>query len=93
MAADLRCAAYCECSALTQTGLKNVFEVALRVVLSPAGMKARAKRGLGLGGSKDKPVPTPPVLPKGVPAPWINIVTPHVEEDYRKMIGELRVRT
>jgi hypothetical protein len=29
----------------------------------------------------------PPVLPKGVPAPWINIDTPHIADEWRKMVN------
>jgi Ras-related C3 botulinum toxin substrate 1 len=90
LAEELKLSGYCECSALTQEGLKAVFDTAVHLVISPAGMKAKAKRGAG-SSKAGKPVPMPPALPKGVPAPWINIFTPAVE-DYCKMIGEHEVR-
>ena len=39
-ARDLGCVKFCECSALTQTGLKNVFDEAIMAVLNPPGEKS-----------------------------------------------------
>ncbi|XP_062331671.1 ras-related C3 botulinum toxin substrate 3b isoform X2 [Osmerus eperlanus] len=41
---DLRAVKYLECSALTQRGLKTVFDEAIRAVLCPPPVKKRGKR-------------------------------------------------
>jgi uncharacterized protein involved in cysteine biosynthesis len=51
-----------------------LFETVVRAALSQKTTKTKGKRKKG---GKSAPetnlVPVPPVLPKGVPAPWINI--------------------
>ena len=47
MAKDVGAVKYLECSALTQKGLKTVFDEAIRAVLCPAPTK-KAKRGCSL---------------------------------------------
>lgn len=44
MARDIGAVKYLECSALTQKGLKNVFDEAIRAVLSPP-VRPRKKKG------------------------------------------------
>ncbi|KAF3854103.1 hypothetical protein F7725_014791 [Dissostichus mawsoni] len=41
---DLSAVKYLECSALTQRGLKTVFDEAIRAVLCPPPVKKRGKR-------------------------------------------------
>ncbi|CAG8615433.1 13018_t:CDS:1, partial [Acaulospora morrowiae] len=43
MAKDISAVRYLECSALTQKGLKNVFDEAIRAVLCPAPVPKRKK--------------------------------------------------
>lgn len=41
MAKDIKAVRYLECSALTQVGLKKVFDEAIRAVLCPAPVKRK----------------------------------------------------
>jgi hypothetical protein len=43
MAKDVQAVKYLECSALTQKGLKNVFDEAIRAVLCPVPVVNRGK--------------------------------------------------
>lgn len=48
MARDIRANKYLECSALTQKGLKGVFDEAIRSVLAPAPIKSKKKNNCAI---------------------------------------------
>jgi len=74
--------AYVENSALTQLQLKNTFDTAIRAVINAPSKKGKkAKKGM-----LTKVIPSPPVLPKGIPAPWIHIQTSTFGSDWQKLI-------
>lgn len=58
-----------ENSALTQQGVRAVFDEAIRAVLSPSSKKSKK----GAKSASSKPVPIPPVMPPAGKAPWICI--------------------
>lgn len=89
MARQIGAVAYVETSALVQTGLKEVFDVAVRASLNKA--RPVKKGGIALSifgkseGKAEAPLPTPPVLPKGIPAPWTEIKSATFADDWKKL--------
>jgi len=63
------------CSALTQQGLKNTFDTALKAVLTVSGSSKgkKGKKSKDIIGINGKLKPMPPVMPRAGSAPWINI--------------------
>jgi len=48
LAKQIQAVKYMECSALTQKGLKNVFDEAIRAVLQPRNHKKQSKKGCSI---------------------------------------------
>lgn len=98
MASEIGAVAYYETSALTQSGLKEAFDGTLRAVAN----NAKASAGKSKGGKKVvdasalltvveeaiKPVILPPVLPKQVSAPRVDIITNRYAEDMKILLND-----
>lgn len=87
MAKELGCVGFHESSALTQRGLKEVFDSAILAVLNSPGSEKHAwlpwRRGKK--GKASESVPLPPPLPPSVDAPWINVETSTYADDWKAM--------
>jgi small GTP-binding protein len=79
-------ATYAECSSVTSEGLKAVFDTALRCMIAPSSGK-KASKSKGKEKEKD-PAPVAPALPKGVPAPWLNVETSPFSSDLNSLRKE-----
>lgn len=82
---------FCETSSLTQTGLKECFDTAIKRASECSNSKKKAKSfGIGIGGfgfsKKKKPVPLPPVMPPAGKAPWVEIMTSTFSSDWTKAL-------
>jgi len=84
--------AHVRCSALTQTGLKEVFDRAIQHAALPTCKKK--KGGFFSSSSKSKvnnnipPRPVAPNLPPTEHAPWINIAPSRFGEDLKKLLNQ-----
>lgn len=92
MAKQIGAAHYVETSALTQAGLKNAFDVIMRVAMGgerASSYKGKKSKGRGKGGKSAydaKPALIPPVLPKPTHAPWTNIQTSTFADDFKGLL-------
>lgn len=77
---------FCETSALTQTGLKECFDEAIRTALHCH--PTIKKKGFSWFGSKKKVIPNPPIMPPTGFAPTIEIETSTFGEDWHKMLQD-----
>ncbi|KAL4222307.1 hypothetical protein ACF0H5_018345 [Mactra antiquata] len=77
---------FCETSALTQYGLKECFDEAIRSAISCIPNSARKKFGFFGGISKKKIIPPPPVMPPTGFAPKIEIETSTFCDDWLRML-------
>jgi small GTP-binding protein len=85
-------AIYHECSSLTSNGVADVFNGAIDSTYGSGGsakrklrLKLSKKRGGG-GAVRVDPTPQPPVLPDGVHAPWIRILTATIGDDLHDLV-------
>ncbi|XP_033732152.1 rho-related protein racA-like [Pecten maximus] len=74
---------YQETSALTQAGLKDCFDNAIREALWSAPNNVKKNFGFSFG--RKKKVPLPPVMPPAGKAPWIEVETSRIAEDWMAM--------
>jgi GTPase SAR1 family protein len=79
-------AKFMENSALHGNGVKQVFDEAIRAVISPASISRKKMFG-GKKSSASKSIAVPPELPKQDRAPWINIQTAIFAEEWKKSVN------
>lgn len=95
--------AYMECSALTSQNLTNTFDTVIRAGLEQSKGQAQSSKKKAGGGffgslfSRDSsstsaveadPAPMPPVMPKGVPAPFIYPADSRIAVDFKKLFED-----
>ncbi|KAK7482452.1 hypothetical protein BaRGS_00026269 [Batillaria attramentaria] len=84
---------YAETSALTQSGLKDCFDVAVRLALNGMEHKSRLKKSKGFSfsnGKKRKAVPIPPLMPPAGKAPWLEIETSTFADNWYRVLEDPR---
>ncbi|XP_005103542.1 rho-related protein racA [Aplysia californica] len=80
---------YLETSALTQEGVKNCFDEAVRRALNFSHSKPKKKGGIfSLLDKKKANLPIAPVMPPAGKAPWIEIQTSTFAEDWYKSLQD-----
>nr|XP_019921996.2 rho-related protein racA isoform X2 [Crassostrea gigas] len=80
---------FCETSSLTQTGLRECFDTAIKRATECSHCKKKAKshrRFSGYSWSKKKRVHLPPVMPSVGKAPWVEIMTSTFSSDWTKAL-------
>lgn len=90
MARDIGAAAYMETSALTQRGLKQLFDTVVKLTLSPPKSQKSQKKKKSADERRTlmaKAAPSPPILPKQQPAPKMEIETSVYASDLRSLVG------
>lgn len=85
LAKQIGAVAYIENSALVGNGVKKLFDESIRAVIAPSA-KSKSVKNKKKKEKEEKPMPVAPVLPKGIPAPWINQVTEPFADDWKKVI-------
>lgn len=69
-------------SALTSVNVKNVFDTAIRLCVSPAGKKSKKKEK-----KRARDMLVAPVLPPAPRAPWIHPITSTYSTDWKKLFN------
>ncbi|KAH3743763.1 rac gtpase [Pelomyxa schiedti] len=105
IAKEIGAVGHFETSALTTVGCKDLFDAAVRAVICAPKSAKKAKASGGVFGwfggssssSSSEPstpaLPPPPVLPKGIPAPWINVAPSTYSDDMRRLLNHHRGST
>eukprot|EP00727_Mastigamoeba_balamuthi_P014118 m51a1_g9329 putative ras subfamily protein (768) ;mRNA; r:12553-15505 len=88
VAKEIGAAGFYENSALTQQGVKDMFDAIVRAALSGAASAPKKGKKSKKQAAREAALPQAPVLPKGVPAPWITVPGSVFAEDMRRMMSD-----